>query len=280
VNEAVIEPIQRLHRDIRNASVSLSANEARFLVDQYYTMQEDRKRAYNQERALDDVGEPAAVIGWLAEQAETLEKQIARALDAYSASKPVGAWARSVDGIGPIIAAGLLAHIDITKAPTAGHIWAFAGLDPTRTWEAGCRRPWNAKLKTLCWKIGESFVKVSNKDSAFYGRIYRERKELETVRNGANEFAAQAEAKLKKFKIGKDTDAYKHYSEGRLPPAHIHARAKRYAVKLFLAHYQEIAYTAHFGVAPPAPYPIAILGHAHKIDPPRPELLESTIKNE
>jgi hypothetical protein len=53
-----------------------------------------------------------------------------------------------------------------------------------------------------------------------------------------------------------------------LPPAHIHARAKRYAVKLFLAHYQQVAYELHFGKKPPNPYPIEILGHAHMIDPP------------
>lgn len=268
MNEAILEPIQRLSRDLKSAAVNLSDHEARFLVDQYYSMQEDRKRAYNQERALDDAEEPTAVIGWLAEQSETLEKQLARALDAYSAAHPLGRWARSIDGIGPIIAAGLMAHIDITKAPTAGHIWAFAGLDPTREWKKGEKRPWNAKLKTLCWKIGESFVKVSGKETAFYGHIYRERKELETRMNEEFAFKEQAEAKLKKYNIGKTTDAYKAYSIGKLPPAHIHARAKRYAVKLFLAHYHEIAYINHFKVAPPAPYPIAILGHAHKIDPP------------
>lgn len=265
-----LEPILRLSRDLKSASVSLSANEARFLVDQYYTMQEDRKRAYNQERALDEAGEPTSVIGWLAEQSQSLEKQIARALDAYSASTPLGVWARSVDGIGPIIAAGLMAHIDITKAPTAGHIWRFAGLDPTSEWKKGERRPWNADLKTLCWKIGESFVKVSGKDSAFYGRIYRERKQYETERNERGEYSEQAEEKLKKYKIGKDTEAYKHYIAGRLPPAHIHARAKRYAVKLFLAHYHEVAYSLHYGVPPPLPYPIAMLNHAHYVAPPMP----------
>ena len=37
-------------------------------------------------------------------------------------------------GIGPVIAAGLLANIDIKQAPTVGHIWRFAGLDPTNKW--------------------------------------------------------------------------------------------------------------------------------------------------
>jgi hypothetical protein len=258
-----LEPIERLTKDLRQAAITLSDTEARFLVDSYYQMQEDRKRANNQVRSMED--EPHEVLSWLAKQSDTLESQIKRALDAYSASIPIGAWAREVVGIGPVISAGLIAHIDITKAETAGAIWRFAGLDPTLEWNKGEKRPWNAQLKTLCWKIGESFVKVSGKDDAVYGKIYLERKQLETERNEELKFKDQAAAKLEKYKIGKTTDAYKYYSTGKLPPAHIHARAKRYAVKLFLSHWHEKAYEFHYGKKPPLPYPIAILGHAHYI---------------
>ena len=68
-------------------------------------------------------------------------------------------------------------------------------------------------------------------------------------------------------KIGKDTDAYAAYSQGRLPPAHIHARAKRYAIKLFLAHLHHKMYMEHYGKEPPLPYAIAHLDHAQ--DPGR-----------
>ncbi|MHB8069867.1 MAG: hypothetical protein ACYDIC_18395, partial [Desulfobaccales bacterium] len=81
------------------------------------------------------------------------------------------------------------------------------------------------------------------------------------------EFRDQAVEKLKKFNIGKNTEAYKYYSIGKLPPGHIHARAKRYAVKIFLSHYHARAYELEFGEKPPAPYPLAIMGHAHYIGP-------------
>jgi len=152
---------------------------------------------------------------------------------------------------------------------TAGHIWRYAGLDPTVEWRAKEKRPWNAALKTLCWKIGESFVKVSNHPESLYGRLYLERKAQETSRNDNLEYRDQAVEKLKKFNIGKNTDAYKYYSIGKLPPGHIHARAKRYAVKIFLSHYHAKAYELEFGEKPPAPYPIAIMGHAHYIAPER-----------
>lgn len=262
------EPITRLSKDLKQATVTLSQREARYLVNSYYQIQEYRKASDNQERELNTRQEPHSTLAWLSDNMEKLEMQICRALDAYSAASPVGQWSRSVRGIGPVIAAGLLAHIDIEKAPTVGHIWSFAGLNPLAEWKKGEKRPWNADLKVLCWKIGESFVKVCNRDDAYYGNIYQVRKEKELERNEAGLFREQAEIKLKKFKIGKDTDAYQWYSQGKLPPAHLHARAKRYAVKLFLAHWHEVAYRDHFKQPPPKPYPIAILQHAHYIAPP------------
>lgn len=244
-----MEPVARLTRDIRNGAATLGRNEARFLVDSYYAMQKDRIADNNQERALDEAGEPHAVLGWLANQHSTLERQIARALGAYADADPVGVWSQSIPGIGPIIAAGLLAHIDIEKAPTAGHIWRFAGLDPSVKWEKKTQRPWNAKLKVLAWKAGESFVKVSSNDKDIYGKVYRERKEYEIARNDRGDNAETAARILTEKKFGADTDARKHLEAGRLPPAQLHARAKRYAVKLFLAHWQHAELERLLGLA-------------------------------
>ena len=63
-----------------------------------------------------------------------MEKQIKRALDSWTDSIPAAVWAKGIVGIGPVISAGLAAHIDITRCPTAGRIWRFAGLDPTQEW--------------------------------------------------------------------------------------------------------------------------------------------------
>jgi hypothetical protein len=263
-----LSPVIKLTKDLKLAARTLSDDEARFLVDAYYAMQEDRIRAGHQHRALTEAGEPADVMTWLMQQRESLERQVARALDAYSESLPVGAWARSITGIGPVIAAGLLAHIDITKAPTVGHIWRYAGLDPTQSWEKGQKRPWNARLKTLCWKIGESFVKVSGNEKDIYGKVYKERKEIETARNEAMAFADQAALILTKKKFSADTQAKKFYEQGMLPPGHIHARAKRYAVKLFLSHLHHVWWEIQTGEKPPKPYVITHMGHAHYIAPP------------
>jgi len=264
----ILESVDKLTKDMRQAAVKMSRDEARFLVDAYYQMQDDRIRGNNQVRSMIDSGEPNDVLRWLSAQSSILEDNIKRALDRYTDAHLVGRWSRSVCGIGPIISAGLLAHIDISRVKTAGQIWRFAGQDPTSVWNKGERRPWNARLKTLCWKIGESFVKVQNRDSDFYGKLYAARKVIEIARNDNGDFKSQAEAKLTKFKIGKDTDAYKAYIQGKLPPAHLHARARRYAVKIFLAHYFEVAYFDHNKERAPLPYVIAHLGHVDQIQVP------------
>lgn len=263
-----LEPIELLTRDLKRASTTIGINEARYLVDAYYLLQDYRKAGDSQDRALTSNGEPHEIIRWYADQMHQMEMEVQKVLGSWALANPVGAWAQSIVGIGPVISAGLLAHIDISKAPTVGHIWRFAGLDPTVKWEPKTKRPWNADLKVLCWKIGESFVKVSWNERDVYGKVYRQRKTLEIERNEAGEYANQAAQILKTKNFNKKTEAYGYYSQGKLPPAHIHARAKRYAVKLFLSHYHHVAYEVQYNTPPPKPYIIEHGGHVHFISPP------------
>lgn len=256
-------------RDLAAAARLLTPSEVRYLVDAYYQIQDYRVSAANQQRQQSEGEEPNRVVGFLFSELAKLEGRIKKALDVYTEEGTVACWLRSVYGIGPVIAAGLLSHIDITKAPTAGHIWRFAGLDPTLTWGKGEKRPFNARLKVICWKAGQSFMKFSTRDACYYGRIYRERKEYEQKRNDSGGNAATAADILSKKKFDKATEAYKHLSAGKLPPAQIDARARRYAVKLFLAHLHEVWFEAHYGQKPPKPYAIAILQHADYIPPPQ-----------
>lgn len=263
------EPIEKLNKDLKEAAKNLSPNEARYLVDGYYIVQEYRKALGNQKRALTESREPSELISWLFDQHMVLENNIKKALDIYTDQHPIGIWAKSITGIGPVISAGLLAHIDITKAPTVGHIWSFAGLNPEQKWEKGQKRPWNAKLKTLCWKIGESFVKFSNNPKDFYGKLYKEYKEYYTAKNENIEYKDQAEKLVKSATSNyKKTEAYQYNLEGKLSPGHIHSRAKRKTVKIFLAHLHEVWYKHYYKTNPPKPYVIEHLGHKDYIAPP------------
>jgi hypothetical protein len=265
---ATPEAIQKLSRDLRNAAKTLGVREARYFVNTYYDLQDYRIASGNQQRKLLEGEEPSEFIGWLNANLEVLENQIKAMLDKWSGAQHMGIWARNVCGIGPVISSGLLANIDITKAATVGHIWRFAGLDPTSKWAKGEKRPWNASLKRLCWLMGESFVKVSGNQKDVYGKLYLQRKEYEREKNESGALAETAKARLVNDKGRRkpmDAGLRELLETGKLPAAALHERSKRWAVKIFLAHWFEEAYRTHHGCEPPKPYPIAILGHAHLI---------------
>lgn len=265
--EEAFHALSKLRKDLRTAAETLGAQEARFLVDHYYIVQEGRKRSANQIRQMDE--EPHLVVKWFFDNSAVLERNIQSALDVWTSSFLLGRWAKSIHGIGPVLSAGLAAHVDVRIANTAGKLWSFAGLDPRAVWKKGEKRPWNATLKTICWKIGDSFVKQSGNEKCFYGKVYRKRKELEVSRNEEGLLKDQAEDKLKNFKIGKTTEAYKWYIQGKLPPGRLDLRARRVAVKLFLSHYQHVAYEIEFGEEPPEPYVFVHKdGHGDYIPPP------------
>jgi hypothetical protein len=294
-----------LSKELLKAGSNLKKEEGRFLVDRYYQLQDDRIKSEGQLRSLykgeewndhlkEALKNPTTILEWTHSVNAQLEHQIKRALGKFTENNFMGKWAKEQIGVGEILSAVLLVYIDIEQAPTVGHIWSYAGYDPTREWEKGKKRPHNADLKKLCWKLGESFVKVKANPADIYGKIYAERKALEIKKNMQGDFAEQAKKELPKYKAEKDTrvwysgmvtaKAYKDFlkkketnsspalkpatvGEGEgihmLSPGHIHARAKRYAVKHFLSDWHEIAYQDHYKKERPLPFSIAQLGHAH-----------------
>ena len=323
----LVEKLEGLNAEVREAATRLTPREARYLVDTFYQIQENRKRAANQERAVLDTEESTELLTWLKRNETAIEKNIRLLLQGYAQANVSSDWAMGIPGIGPILAAGLKAHIDITKAPTVGHIWRYAGLDPSNKWYSAMEsktlvaeilgnkaatsrkdveklasqlgrnpdtlyriattspkdgserkltkaslasalstRPHNARLKVLTWKIGEQFMKLSTNPKDIYGKVYAVRKQQEIAWNEALKFKDQAERDI--GGVSKGTEAYKAYSQGKLPAARILLRAKRYAVKLFLSHYHHVAYCQEYGVQPPKPYIFTQPDHTHFIAPP------------
>jgi hypothetical protein len=320
------EVLQKLTKDLKVGAATLTTKEARFLTDLYYQLQDSRIRAAGQVRAIDqgaDEGATHQTLSFFLGQFETLENMIKRALGSFADGRRAGRWLKSIMGIGDVISAGFLAHIDIDRAPHAGNLWRYAGLindewlgsekakalvkecepetetiedlvllcaarakrnpdslrkmampeeggEPTKTGliKALALRPWNADLKVLCYKAGESFVKVSGNDKDYYGHLYAARKALYTATNMEGGFKGQAEEILGGKKFGKDTDAYKALADGKLPKAQIHARARRYAVKIFLSHLHEVMFEDRFGRKPAKPWIIDVGGHSDYMPPP------------
>ena len=208
--QAKFVAIKKLDKDLIDAMEITTMKEARFLVNSYYIMQEDRIRAYGQGRELFKTGNPHKVISFLAGQSEGLEDQIKKALDRYTDTHPIAQWLKTHIGIGSVISAGIVSNLDITKAPTAGHFFSYAGLCPEQKRVKGRKVNWNPDLKRILWLCGECFVKVSGNDNAYFGKMYRQRKEYEQAKNEAGDYKDQALAKA--AIVGKGTDAYPWYS--------------------------------------------------------------------
>ncbi len=279
------ELLDKLSKDLSASARLLGQREARFLVEFYYAMQDFRIRAASRVREASKDAEPNQVLSFVLDSNKRLEGNIQKALGEFANQYHVGRWLRSICGIGPVISAGLLAHLDVRLCKTAGHFWNFAGLNPAVKWEKGKKRPWNAELKTLLWKAGESFVKVQNNKNDYYGKLFAQRKREEWESNLSGRLQAAAESATTDKEFRDETNAKAWYTgqidhkwarsiieEGgkftatipavaktesgykMLPPAHIHSRATRWVRKIFLSHVHHVMYEDYFQAAPPVPY--------------------------
>ncbi|MEM0202115.1 MAG: hypothetical protein QXR73_02970 [Candidatus Micrarchaeaceae archaeon] len=275
--------------------------EIRALVEIYYDVQKVRVGSYNRTLQIasykkipgvDDESaakKEKAVNKWLGEylgesnplSLEKVENSLAKRINAtlVDANLPIYYDLQAVKGIGPILAAGLLAYFDPVdhwsmcslppkerckpaegydkygKVPPCEHshmimpkhpssFWAYAGLDVVneqdgdgnitsshaRKRQHGVQSNWNTKVKTLLWKVSDSFIKQR---TPIYRIVYDRVKEREMERL-------------------KDTE--KGWK------GHADARARRAMEKRFLADFWE-HYRKSLGLPVSDPYVLEKLGH-------------------
>jgi hypothetical protein len=256
-------------KEVLLEAVNLSSPEARLVVANYYAAQAQRKRLDMQIRHYGDkdiVADPAPTfLGWSADFWATHEKQTLALLERYARADKAGEWMLAQHGVGPVIAAGCLANLDIEKAPTAGHFLAFSGLDPTKTWEKGQKRPYNPDMKQIVYHFGECMKRASANPDCVYGKLYRSRKEWLEQRNERGDFAERAKTFVLK---STDGPAAKALKAGKLPAFNLDRQACNYAAKIFLCHLHGVMHWVHFNRVPPRPFPLAHLGHGHEITIP------------
>jgi len=172
-------------------------------------------------------------------------------------------WLKDVSGVGPIIAGGLLAYVDINICSKVSQLWHYAGQHVVDgeipRLKKGVKRSWNRRLQTIMWNFSESIVK-SGKG---YRALYDERKEHE-VRNrfltveldnsrSEDDLAGFVAGHHLNENVGEKKQGYyisnkaaalsilraKNGSSKLLlerKQAHINNRAKRHVRKVFLAH--------------------------------------------
>lgn len=200
----------------------------------------------------------------------TLEvtKEIARMEDTYKRmmstfvkNEPVYQhFLQHIIGIGPVLSANLIKEFGhCEKYEHSSNLWSHCGMDvengkaPYR--KKGEKSKYSPRLKTLCWKIAESFKK---KNSPVYRDIYEEEKEYQIQRMehsvcrfcGKKTCEHYRKPKTMEYYCTRDIKQRVHLtdfdivdldvSNNATPPwsrKHAENRALRKAVKIFLEHY-------------------------------------------
>lgn len=222
----------RLKRDIERLK-KLKNRELRILVETFYDMQKLRIAMSNRIYAYDKVGlleyiDPEPALGKLKEAEKELEQEIISVVTNH----PLwGAWFKAVKGIGPIMAAGIIAwRDDINKADTISAFWKYHGLAPSQSKRRkGEKLDYNPKAKTHIWKVGMQLLKAKGRYSDIYYAAKAKYEKREDIR--------EKHENIVEYVTRKDKRAAKYEAEGGMKSykLHIHYMALRKMCKQFLA---------------------------------------------
>ena len=176
-------------------------------------------------------------------------------------SHPAYPWFSEVKGVGRENIAKVVALIDIQKANTISSLWKFAGLSvengvaPKRH-KGGGRLEYNSQLRSMCWRLGLSLLRAKAK---FYDYYLKEKDKYYQKYENQGIKIVPATSLPKK-------DGKRYEPEGMIAQGHVHNRAMRKMVKLFLACLWLVWREAE-GLPVTKPYAIERLGHNSYIGP-------------
>lgn len=123
--------------------------------------------------------------------------------------------------------------------------------------------PYNTKAKTITYQIIDNIIR---KGASEYATLYRKRKAYEVANNEAGYYVNEAKNQLRKKNYESET-AKTCLAQGKLTPAHIDRRARRYVAKIFLSHYFELLWIEKYGRLPKLAPVFSDGNHYHYIMP-------------
>jgi len=220
-------------RVLRVSAGEIGKDEARALFRDYLLLV---RRRVTMERRLKSISTPR-LLDTLLKTLKCEEEMRWKFLLAWVGKDVTGRWLLGITGVGPVVAAGLLAHVDLNRMESVDSLWRYAGLDGPH--DGRVYRPWwNPTLKAIAYWAGESFIKTKSQEGSFYGQLWTERRAYEEMQNNKGALKWEAERTLRKgYRWRKKTR--ETYEAGMLSPAHLSARARRWTVKIFLSHFYE-----------------------------------------
>jgi len=211
---------------------------------------------------------------------EKLENGYKKQMQIYVTSEPIyTTFLKDIKGISTILAGNLIKEYKYCEnSPHASSLWKMSGLHVVDGHapkpEKGVKLEFNPKLRTLCWKIGDSFIKQR---TPVYREIYDNEKarQLSLMENlkcetcGSRPDEHTFDKTKKTYLCPKPNTGIYKYSKSPTPPmrlGHADSRARRKMVKIFVSHYWLKARTIK-GLPISLPYAIEKLGHTHIIKP-------------
>lgn len=279
------------------------------LVLKFYEIQEVRKGMTN---ALNmtkrdypdfDTTEQAEVVA----KVEDLEKDLKKEIVSHISSLKIYGWMQSIEGIGPIISAGLISGLqDPARFDNPAKLWRYCGLSPV-DWCESCDKRFagETKKEREAWAYREAKGIEERKAKSKKNIKAKQKELLKKVCDCESPSVVQVAEKRRKglpihykpflktlcFKIGEmgfvrhkgyyrdKYDEFRAYEDKNYPnlsKGHRYARAKRKTVKLYLSHLWN-AWRRINGESITTPYVIKMGGHNY-IAPPNEEIIDALAK--
>ena len=232
MSEEEISDSERIKQDITRLK-ELKNTELRIFVESFYDMQKLRIAVENRIRSYTSAGlieyiNPELAMANLKGAEKELEKEITTLIKQHPLWKT---FFVDVKGIGPIMAAGLIAwRDDISKARTVSAFWKYHGLSPTQgKRKKGEKLDYNPKAKTHAWKCGMQLLRAKGAYSHVYydsKAKYEQREDIKAMHEHAIGEVTRKGKKVKEYEAAGGPKSYK---------LHIHYMALRKMIKRFLA---------------------------------------------
>lgn len=230
-----------LFKDTDVAFEHYNQRSMRDIVSAYYRMQSERSVLSAHSNKLQESEYNHDVLDRVSDVFVSIEDSLYPLFETFSSQYRVGQWALLHSGITPVFVAGLISNIDISKAYNVSSVYRYCGIDPSLTYVKGSKVPWNTDLKSLVWKIGQSISKSNTDKHSFYVDLYHQNRTSCQQVNLSGGYSQKAKDTLANRNI-KNTAIRQTLESGFLPDVYIDAQARKFAVKIFLAHFHTVWY--------------------------------------
>lgn len=187
-----------------------------------------------------------------------VDGRVANLIKAHSAYH----WFSRIKGIGKENIGKVIGLININMAEYVSSLWKFAGFSvedgaaPKRR-KGGGKLEYNSQLRSMCWRLGSSLLRARGK---YYGYYLREKDKY------YQRYEGQGVKIVPATSLPKDKNGKRYEPDDMIAEGHVHNRAMRKMIKLFLGHLW-IVWREAEGLPVSKPYAIDQLGHNSYIDP-------------